>query len=104
MRPGRENTGRRGGRLPGENRPAEEGHVRRNTSRVMTGGAPVNWLGANFWSRTGGPLMWRRYDPAVIAAELAVLRRHGLTMTRSFFYWPDFMPGPREIDETMTAC
>jgi endo-1,4-beta-mannosidase len=77
--------------------------MRRNTSRVMAGGAPVNWLGANFWSRTGGPLMWRRYDPAVIATELAVLKRHGLTMTRSFFYWPDFMPGPYEIDETMTA-
>jgi endo-1,4-beta-mannosidase len=69
----------------------------------MTGGAPANWLGANFWSRTGGPLMWRSYDPAVIDAELAVLRRHGLTMTRSFFYWPDFMPGPHEIDETMTS-
>jgi endo-1,4-beta-mannosidase len=64
---------------------------------------PVNWLGANFWSRTGGPLMWRSYDPAVIDAELAVLARHGLTMTRSFFYWPDFMPGPQEIDEAMTA-
>ena len=47
--------------------------------------------------------MWRSYDPAVIDAELAVLKRHGLTMTRSFFYWPDFMPGPYEIDETMTA-
>src|SRR5579872_6256047 len=47
--------------------------------------------------------MWRRYDPAVVSSELAVLRRHGLTMTRSFFYWPDFMPGPYEIDETMTA-
>src|SRR5580692_1588593 len=69
----------------------------------MTGDAPANWLGANFWSRTGGPLMWRRYDPAVIAAELAVLKRHGLTMTRSFFFWPDFMPGPGEIDETMTG-
>ena len=20
------------------------------------------WLGANFWSRSGGPLMWRSYD------------------------------------------
>ena len=77
--------------------------MRRNTSRVMTGGTPANWLGANFWSRTGGPLMWRRYDPAVVSEELAVLRRHGLTMTRSFFYWPDFMPGPYEIDETLTA-
>jgi endo-1,4-beta-mannosidase len=69
----------------------------------MTGGAPVSWIGANFWSRSGGPLMWRHYDPDVIDAELAVLERHGLTMTRSFFYWPDFMPGPQQIDETMTA-
>jgi endo-1,4-beta-mannosidase len=77
--------------------------MHRNTPRVTAGGTPLNWLGANFWSRTGGPLMWRSYDPAVVGAELAVLRRHGLTMTRSFFYWPDFMPGPYEIDETMTA-
>jgi endo-1,4-beta-mannosidase len=69
----------------------------------MAGGKPVSWLGANFWSRTGGPLMWRSYDPAVIQQELAVLAKHGLTMTRSFFYWPDFMPGPQEIDEKMTA-
>ena len=60
---------------------------------------PVQWLGANFWSATGGPLMWRNYDPEVIRAELAVLREHGLTMTRSFFYWPDFMPAPDRIDE-----
>ena len=77
--------------------------MRRNTLRITTGGAPVDWLGANFWSRAGGPLMWRSYDPAVIDAELDVLKRHGLTMTRSFFYWPDFMPGPYEIDENMTA-
>jgi endo-1,4-beta-mannosidase len=77
--------------------------VRRNTARVMTGGAPAHWLGANFWSRTGGPLMWRSYDPEVVRAELAVLKDHGLTMTRSFFYWPDFMPGPSEIDEKLAA-
>jgi endo-1,4-beta-mannosidase len=75
--------------------------VRRNTPRVVADDGPVNWLGANFWSRAGGPLMWRGYDPAVIDAELDVLARHGLTMTRSFFYWPDFMPGPHEIDEAM---
>jgi endo-1,4-beta-mannosidase len=69
----------------------------------MAGDGPADWLGANFWSRAGGPLMWRGYDPAVIDAELAVLKRHGLTMTRSFFYWPDFMPGPYEIDEAKTA-
>jgi hypothetical protein len=47
--------------------------------------------------------MWRSYDPAVIDAELAVLAAHGLTMTRSFFYWPDFMPAPDRIDEAVTA-
>ena len=77
--------------------------MRRNTARVMTGGAPADWLGANFWSRTGGPLMWRSYDPEVVRAELAVLKDHGLSMTRSFFYWPDFMPGPYEIDEKLAA-
>ena len=47
--------------------------------------------------------MWRTYDPALISAELGVLREHGLTMTRSFFYWADFMPEPDAIDEQMTA-
>ncbi len=77
--------------------------MHRNTARIVVDGEPVRWLGANFWSRTGGPLMWRSYESAVIRKELAVLARHGLTMTRSFFYWPDFMPGPYEIDETLTA-
>jgi endo-1,4-beta-mannosidase len=77
--------------------------MRRNTVRITAAWQPAFWLGANFWSRTGGPLMWRSYDPAVISAELSVLRDHGLTMTRSFFYWPDFMPGPGTIDEDMTA-
>ena len=77
--------------------------MRRSTARITAGGQPVSWLGANFWSRTGGPQMWRRYDPAVVRAELRVLREHGLTMTRSFFYWPDFMPEPDVIDEEMAA-
>lgn len=58
------------------------------------------WLGANFWSRSGGPLMWRHYDPQVVREELSTLHRHGLNMTRSFFYWPDFQPQPDVIDET----
>ncbi len=73
----------------------------RTFGRITADGRPALWLGANFWSRTGGPLMWRSYDPDVITAELAVLRAHGLTMTRSFFYWPDFMPAPDRIDEDM---
>jgi endo-1,4-beta-mannosidase len=76
--------------------------MRRNAAKIITDGEPVTWLGANFWSRTGGPLMWRGYDPAVIDEELRVLREHGLTMTRSFFYWPDFMPAPDRIDDQMT--
>jgi endo-1,4-beta-mannosidase len=77
--------------------------MRRNAAKVISGDRSVCWLGANFWSRTGGPLMWRNYDPEVVRAELSVLKAHGLTMTRSFFYWPDFMPGPDTIDEDMTA-
>lgn len=58
-------------------------------------------MGVNFWSRTGGPLMWRNYDGAVIDAELEDMRTHGMTLTRSFFYWPDFHPHPDQLDETM---
>ena len=67
--------------------------MHRNAAKVTLGGQRASWLGVNFWSRTGGPLMWRNYDSQVIREELRVLREHGLTMTRSFFYWPDFMPG-----------
>jgi hypothetical protein len=30
------------------------------------------WLGVNFWSRGGGPLMWRpgTYDPVLVREEL----------------------------------
>ncbi|HEY1320038.1 MAG TPA: cellulase family glycosylhydrolase [Streptosporangiaceae bacterium] len=77
--------------------------MHRNSAKITVGGHPVNWLGANFWSRTGGPLMWRNYDPATVREELRVLAAHGLNMTRSFFYWPDFMPEPDRIDEQMTA-
>ncbi|HLI08774.1 MAG TPA: cellulase family glycosylhydrolase [Ktedonobacteraceae bacterium] len=64
---------------------------------------PRTWLGANFWSRVGGPLMWRTPDINVWREELRVLREHGLNITRSFFYWPDFMPAPDTIDETYVA-
>ena len=85
--------------------PPERGAFRmhRNAAKLTAGGRPASWLGVNFWSRTGGPLMWRNYDPDAIRAELGVLRAHGLSMTRSFFYWPDFMPEPYRIDEDMTA-
>jgi endo-1,4-beta-mannosidase len=77
--------------------------MRRNAAKIVAGGQAVNWLGVNFWSRTGGPLMWRNYDAQTVLGELGVLREHGLTVTRSFFYWPDFMPEPDRIDEEMAA-
>lgn len=67
----------------------------------MSGSGP--WLGVNFWSRAGGPLMWRDYHADVVDGELAVLAAHRLTVTRSFFYWPDFMPESGRIDERMVA-
>jgi endo-1,4-beta-mannosidase len=77
--------------------------MRRNSARILADGQPASWVGANYWSRTGGPFMWRGYDPDIVRAELRVLREHGLMMTRSFFFWPDFMPEPHVIDEEMTA-
>ncbi|NED78692.1 beta-mannosidase, partial [Streptomyces sp. SID11233] len=73
--------------------------MRRNLLHIDPSGHHRPWIGANFWSRTGGPLMWRSYDPAVIEQELAVLAEHGLDLTRSFFYWPDLMPTPDALDE-----
>jgi endo-1,4-beta-mannosidase len=75
--------------------------MRRTAAMLAVDGTPTRWLGANYWSRSGGPLMWRNYDPALVADELRVLHEHGLTMTRSFFYWPDFMPEPDRVDERM---
>ncbi|MFJ2197861.1 cellulase family glycosylhydrolase [Streptomyces violaceusniger] len=75
--------------------------MRRHSAQLIHNPAVLPWLGANFWSRTGGPLMWRDYDPETVRAELRVLREHGLTMTRSFFYWPDFHPQPDRVDETL---
>ena len=75
--------------------------VQRAFSTVTAGGTPVSWLGVNFWSRRGGPLMWAQYDGATVAEELTVLADHGLTMTRSFLYWPHFQPTPDTLDEEM---
>ena len=70
--------------------------IQRPNPRLDT---PAPWLGVNFWSRQGGPLMWRTYDDALVREELAVLAAHGLNLTRSFFYWPDFQPAPDVIDD-----
>jgi endo-1,4-beta-mannosidase len=63
-----------------------------------TGDAPPDvWIGTNFWSRAGGPRMWSCYDHDTVVKELQVLRDHGLTVTRSFFFWADFMPAPDQL-------
>jgi endo-1,4-beta-mannosidase len=79
--------------------------MRRTHARLTApDGSPLVWIGANYWSRTGGPLMWREnYDGEVVDSELRTLREHGLGMTRSFFYWPDFMPEPYAVDEQLCA-
>lgn len=57
------------------------------------------WVGVNYWSRCGGPRMWgNRYNPTVVREELSVLADHGCSVTRSFFYWPDFVPHPETFD------
>lgn len=61
------------------------------------------WIGVNYWSRAGGPRMWREYDPQVVAEELDTLGEHGLNLTRSFFFWPDFHPEPDVLDESCLA-
>ena len=63
-----------------------------------TGAVPL-WIGANYWSRAGGPRMWSRYDDAVVRDELLTLREHGCNVTRSFCFWPDFMPDAGRLDE-----
>ncbi|MDT0270468.1 cellulase family glycosylhydrolase [Streptomyces sp. DSM 44915] len=75
------------------------------TSSLPTAGADdaTVWIGVNYWSRTGGPLMWRDYRPEVVDEELRVMREHGITLTRSFFFWPDFMPAENTLDPAMLA-
>ncbi len=73
--------------------------MHRQSRKLLVDGRPVNWIGVNFWSKSGGPRMWEEYDGSVVDAELAAMRDLGITITRSFFYWPDFMPTSAALDE-----
>jgi endo-1,4-beta-mannosidase len=42
--------------------------------------------------------MWSSYDPVLVREELAVLAANGCNVTRSFCYWPDFVPEPEHLD------
>ncbi len=59
-------------------------------------------LGANYWSRAGGPRMWERFDEAVVQEELRALRAIGLDALRMFAFIPSLMPEAR-VDETRLA-
>lgn len=61
-------------------------------------------VGVNFWSRTGGPHMWRDYRDDVVRSELETMRGAGIDLTRSFFFWPDFHPAPGVIDDAMVEA
>lgn len=51
-------------------------------------------LGANYWSRVGGPRMWTQWDEAAVREEIHWARQIGLDTLRFFLYWPDFEPKP----------
>jgi len=81
--------------------------------RYLThGGKPLLLVGVNYWARSGGPLMWRRWQPQEVAQELRQMRDLGMNVCRSFLYTPDFMPTPHRVepemlgrlDEFMTLC
>lgn len=72
-------------------------HISRETLHV----SDAVLLGVNYWSRAGGPFMWRDYDDDVVRDELDTLRKHGVALTRSFLFWPDFHPEPDVVDEAM---
>ncbi|MBI3961781.1 MAG: cellulase family glycosylhydrolase [Deinococcus sp.] len=62
---------------------------------------PHYWLGVNYWPRHAGPLMWRKWRPKLVRAELEQMRQMGMNVCRSFLYTPDFLPRPDYIDPLM---
>jgi endo-1,4-beta-mannosidase len=77
--------------------------MKRHSVKVGTRENPELWVGVNFWSRSGGPRMWVNYDHDVVREELTTMKNHGMTVTRSFLYWPDTMPTPDALDEQVMA-
>src|SRR6185369_9287158 len=80
-------------------RPA--GDARMPTSTVTL---PKRFLvGANYWSRAGGPRMWERFDEAVVREELRALKTAGIDCLRVFAFAPTMMPQPPAVDEAKLA-
>ncbi|MDB4969617.1 MAG: beta-mannosidase [Myxococcales bacterium] len=61
-------------------------------------------VGANYWSRAGGPRMWERFDETTVKAELAALKAAGLDCLRIFAFAPTMMPHPPAVDEAALAA
>ncbi|HEY8498327.1 MAG TPA: hypothetical protein VIK90_03660 [Limnochordales bacterium] len=55
-------------------------------------------LGVNYWPGYAGPGMWRDFREDEIERDLAALRAAGVEYTRSFVFWPDFMPEPDRVE------
>jgi endo-1,4-beta-mannosidase len=70
---------------------------------LRPGGRPRFLLGANYWSRAGGPRMWERFDEDVVAAELAQLSAIGCNALRAFAFVPSFAPRPPAVEATALA-
>jgi len=62
---------------------------------------PIYLIGANYWPRKTGPLMWRKWNPETVKEELEQMKSLGMNVCRSFLYFPDFMPKPDSVDEDM---
>lgn len=77
--------------------------MERPNRKLTVNDQPIMWVGVNYWSAAGGPRMWRDYDHDVVVRELNTMRDHGMTVTRSFFYWPDFMPAENTLDLQLVA-
>jgi len=60
-------------------------------------------VGANYWSRAGGPRMWERFDEAVVREELRALKTAGIDCLRVFAFAPTMMPQPPAVDEAKLA-
>ncbi|MBE3597843.1 MAG: hypothetical protein IMX02_03260 [Limnochordaceae bacterium] len=58
-------------------------------------------LGVNYWASYAGPGMWRDFREEAIAADLRALKEAGIEYTRSFLFWPDFMPEPERVEPAM---
>ena len=75
------------------------GHTNTPAHDLLAGGGPRSRGSA----RTTGHVRaaracGRATTPEVVREELATLAAHGCNVTRSFCYWPDFVPEPERLD------